>query len=132
MEKKYIGVFEYDAQEKAYTFNKYEAEKDILHQLYNLLHCDLVQCLDLSNYLPEFEYLKDIMLLIDEEGKLKPYSYPFMLLFHGGKPYDYVVGSVAIVGDDGERFTGLTEWELEEQYTLLQLYRLTGAHANKR
>lgn len=125
MEKKYIGVFEYDEKAKAYTFNKYEAEEDILHQLYKLLHCELVQCLDLSDYLPDYEYLRDVLLVIDEEGKLKSNTHPFMPLCYRGQPYDVVVGSVALIGIAGDGFSGLTEWQLEERYTLMQLYRLT-------
>ena len=54
----------------------------------------------------EVVYLDDIIMIINEEGKLDGLKPNFLM------PHDVIVGDVLFVGDDGEEFGSLTTSEV--------------------
>ena len=68
-----------------------------LQGLYDLIGCDLVQLVQLD---------REIIMVCDEEGKLKPITGAFT--FYGSEEL-IIAGTAVILGGDGNRFKALKE-----------------------
>lgn len=55
-----------------------------------------------------------VMLICDEEGKLKDLEPNFELYNNQGRVVDVVVGTVVFVGDDEDDFSSLTDDQVQE------------------
>ena len=59
-------------------------------------------------------YIPGIVLIVDEEGKLKSKPLCRTMCTHTGIRLDTLVGTVVVAGTDGEEFRGLDDNELAE------------------
>lgn len=91
-----------------------------LKDCYFLIGCESIQALSLSAYLPQYPYLKDYVLVCDEEGKLKDDWMPSLPLVHNGKPYDYIADNFLIFLDGEEDFEYLSS---KECYRFIELWQ---------
>lgn len=61
----------------------------------------------------------DVLLIVNEEGRLMNLPINFWLCTHDSKVIDCIRGNVLVVGRDGEEFCSLTEEQIEHFKNML-------------